>query len=174
MKFHQLIGLPFDSGTDIIDLDAITALLPNTPFEVAKQLYSFHGRKDEFQKAYGRLNISDFQWKMVTLPAFELCAASTIPPFRKWFESVGKRSDKFVESGWSCIDSRIEIVEYWEKHATWMRPPIFLNGHLVAYSSDLHLVEGHTRVGLLAGLIKRGILSHDSTHRIFLGAYHHV
>jgi hypothetical protein len=51
-----------------------------------------------------------------------------------------------------------------------MRPPVFLEGHLVGRGPGLHLVEGHTRIGLLAGLVDAGILGPDSVHCAWVGA----
>lgn len=62
MLFSELLSLSFDPNTDRIDMEAILAAVPNTPDDVARQFFSDHGRKDEFQAAYGHVNLASLQW----------------------------------------------------------------------------------------------------------------
>jgi hypothetical protein len=168
MQFSDLMDLPFDPRSDLIELDAVISALPNTPEAVARQVFVDHGRKEEFQAAYGCLDISAIEWKQVKRPAVEICSASVLPLFRRWFEGVGHRPERFEAEGWACIDSRPAVVAHWAEHSTWITPPVLIYGELEG-GTGLRLIEGHTRVGLLAGLIKRQVLSGNSSHLIWLG-----
>jgi hypothetical protein len=55
-----------------------------------------------------------------------------------------------------------------------MTPPVFLNHNveiklLPSPKKELHLVEGHTRLGMLKGLIEKGLLSENSIHKVWVG-----
>lgn len=169
MRFSGLLQLPFNPKSDTVDLRAILSALPDTPEEVARQAYSDHGRKDDFQSAYGCLDLSAIEWKQVECPAAEICSASVLPSFQQWFLNVGRRAERFEAEGWACIDVRRAVVSHWEKHETWVLPPVLILGDLMG-STGLQLIEGHTRVGILAGLVRREILSRDSGHVVWLGA----
>ena len=169
MRFSDLLQMPFNPESDTVDLRAILSALPDTPEEVARQVYSDHGRKEDFQSAYGRLEISAIEWKQVERPAAEICSASALPSFRQWFVNVGHRVERFEAEGWACIDVRRPVVSHWAEHATWVVPPVLILGDLMG-STGLHLIEGHTRVGILAGLVRRRILSKNSGHVVWLGA----
>ncbi len=121
---------------------------------------------------YGHVNISGLKWEFVSHPATKLCAANLNPQYRGWYESVGNRVERFASDGWNCIDIRSSVIEHWSKYGTWETPPIFLFGELINSSSDLHLAEGHTRLGLLAGLTKHHILPPGSIHQAWLGSNH--
>ena len=72
---------------------------------------------------------------------------------------------------WDCIDTRQEVVKYWRENNTWLRKPIFINASLIKKDNKFHLVEGHTRVGILKGAVQNGILDIESTHEIWYGNY---
>jgi len=53
-----------------------------------------------------------------------------------------------------------------------MTPPIFLDENVEINMKDrkkLHLVEGHTRLGILRGLIDNDGLEKNSLHRCWIG-----
>lgn len=170
MNFSDLLALPYDKQSGIIDLTAIRAALPNTPDGVAQQFYADHGRKDELQSVYGTLNIDRMKWTLITETAEILIASSMNPNFRRRFQSVGERASRFSEQNWKCIDTREKVQAHWAQYKTWLIPPVMLMGTLIRSDSHLHLAEGHTRLGLLAGLVEHGILSKKSTHSVWLGA----
>ncbi len=169
MLFSDLLSLSFDSCTDIIDISTILAALPNTPAAVAQQVYADHGRKAEFQAAYGHLDIARLNWKLLSYPASKLSAATVNPPFRAWFDVVGSRVRRFPIDGWNCVDTRSYVLAHWQECGTWLTPPVLLSGHIVNSPSEFHLVEGHTRLGLLVGLLQHRVLSTDSVHKVWLG-----
>lgn len=170
MLFSDLLSLPFDQDTGVIDSSSIVAALPDTPLPVAQQVYADHGRKEEFQATYGALDIGSLEWRLLALPAETLCAATVNPQYRSWYDKVSTRASLFGSEGWKCIDIRRAVIEHWSKNGTWLIPPVMLSGVLVASTAELHLVEGHTRVGLLAGLRRHGVLPSSSLHAVWLGA----
>lgn len=170
MKFHELLKLKHDRNSLVIDEGEIAALLPSTPQEVIQQVYSDHGMKSEFQDQYGSLELSNISWEKVSLTAAEIAICAYNERFSSWFKNVEQRPAAFANQGWTCIDTRRAVVDYWQSHKTWRVPPVFLCGaFLLSTHKELRLVEGHTRVALLRGLLSNGVISSDSKHEIWLG-----
>ncbi|MCX7206835.1 MAG: hypothetical protein NT086_12795 [Proteobacteria bacterium] len=170
MNFSDLMSLPYKGDYDHdIDLDAILNELPETPREVARQLYSEHGRNKDFQDTYGLINISQIKWVKVSERAEIIVASSMNPDFDEWFRTAAGRVGSFTKKGWECIHTRKDVQEHWKEFKTWDLPPVTISAALVGLKSPLHLVEGHSRVGLLAGLIQHEILPKQSMHHIWLG-----
>lgn len=167
MLFADLLDLPHDQAGNI-DLAVIRALLPGTPVDVATQVYVDHGRKPEFQAAYGHVDISNITWRLAVQPASAIVETNVLTEFRDWYDSVGLRSAAVSARGWSGIDSRKNVIEHWSRHGTWVVPPVLIRGTLLGIAGQ-HLIEGHTRVGLLCGLIRDQIVDTDSHHEIWLG-----
>jgi hypothetical protein len=169
MHFRDLMRLSFDEKSRAIDLAAIHAALPDTPEAVSRQVYSDHGRNIEFQISFGSIDIKNLTWQLLTLPASRICAASVSPRFLAWIETVRNRMGSFDQDGWNCIDTRCDVVRSWSTNATWLSAPVFFIGAVVGSASELYLVEGHTRIGVLSGVLKRGIVSPHSTHSVWVG-----
>ena len=169
MKFSDLLSLPYSDRTSRIDLDAIKAALPLVPESVATQLLSDHGRNEQFQDRYGHLILSTLHWEVEGHSASQLVSADVNPEFKQWFCTVAARADSFAQASWKCVDSRTEIREHWAAHGTWLTPPVMLDASLVGSVASLFLIEGHTRLGLLSGLVRRGIISGSSTHLAWVG-----
>jgi hypothetical protein len=169
MKFAALCALPYDAGTDRIDIESLRTELPDIPNAVLVQFCADHGRNSEFQKQYGHLDLGEIAWTLRSTSAREICECSMNEVFRSWFEEVSQRAAQFPRRRWACIDVRREVQEHWRSHATWIESPVMIDGSLVGPGSALHLVEGHTRVGLLAGLVQRSIVAPESIHSIWLG-----
>lgn len=170
MTFSDLLRLPFDRHTDRISVEAILSALPRTPEAVASQFYADHGRKADHQQAYGDLVLDTIAWSLVTVEAASLSDASTLPQFQSWYSNVGARPARFEVSGWTCIDSREDVQQHWAAHGTWLVPPVALTGSVVNKPSAFHVAEGHTRIGLLRGLVKHGVLAPSSRHRLWVGS----
>lgn len=170
MKFKQLLNQPYNKNTGQIDENVLARLLPETPPEVIRQFYVDHGRKDDFQSQYEDIEISKIHWAKVGLLAEDICQCSYYQRFSNWYNNVEQRALKLAKEGWSCIDCRSSVVKHWESERTWLTPPIFLRGSVLGSTSQLHLVEGHTRTGLLRGLVDAGVITPSSTHEIWLGS----
>ncbi len=168
MRFCDLLNLPYDSAANI-DRDSLKRCLPDTPDDVLTQVYADHGRKDDFQSQYGELDITSLRWEKRDFSAAEIAASCHYDRFDNWIDGVEQRVAQFSAQGWACIDTRPNVVAHWREHMTWLRLPVFIAGHLIGAPTPLRLVEGHTRVGLLRGLIKAGVLATSSQHEIWLG-----
>ena len=79
--------------------------------------------------------------------------------------------NKFEKEDFFCIDIREKVVNNWKIKKTWLRTPIFLDAKLLEKSNKLHLVEGHTRFGILKGLLLKKIIGKDSIHKVWFGEY---
>jgi len=169
MRFASLLDLPYNAITGLIDLPAITETVPNTPEPVAAQFFVDHGRDGEFQALYGDLDLEFIRWQLVSLPASALCEASFNPLYKAWLNTVERRADSHAERGWPCIDLRPVVVQHWAQFRTWRTPPVVLSGPLLNSNVELHLVEGHTRLGLLRGLVRAGVIGRESVHEVWLG-----
>ena len=170
MRFRNLTRLEYDySGR--IQANELTRLLPATPDDVLHDLYAEHGRNGEFQDLYGNWNLCRISWREVHLNAVVLCDASMNPSFRRWYEAVKERPISGYETGgWSVIDTREDVVAHWARHRTWKRAPICVDKSLIPTQKTVHLVEGHTRMGTLNGLVQIGAIQENSEHRIWLGS----
>lgn len=169
MRFSDILNLPYDRNTGMPDFESVSAALPGVPFEVVTQFFGDHGRNPDFQAQYADLELGDVEWRKLSISASELIAASKHAGFERWFESVSKRIAAFPEKGWAAIDTRKSVVEHWSRNGTWIIPPVFLAGELIGRSTKLHLAEGHTRLGTLAGAVNAGLVSLGSLHEIWLG-----
>jgi len=120
MRFRDLLDLPYNERNGIIELEAILEALPNTPIEVAKQLYRDHGRNGEHQQEYGELDIGSLSWEKRQLNAADNQSCFMFSRFSKRLYTVSERLDQFERDGWKCIDVREDVWRYWEKHETWV------------------------------------------------------
>jgi hypothetical protein len=58
----------------------------------------------------------------------------------------------------------------WLDHGTWLRPPIVVCGAILRPpKANMHLVEGHTRLGALFGYMREGVIDPASMHETWLG-----
>ena len=170
MTFRDLLDRPYNKRNGIIELEALLEALPNTPIEVVKQVYRDHGRNGEHQQEYGELDIGSLSWAKREFAATEIQSCFVLSRFSEWSNSVSQRLDRFEPVGWECIDGREEVWRHWKKHRTWLIEPIFVSRDLVGEEEGLHLVEGHTRVGVLRGLLRRSLISGSSVHGVWYGA----
>lgn len=170
MKFRDLLDLPYNEKNGIIELEAILEVLPNTPLEVVKQVYQDHGRNGEHQKEYGELDIGSLAWEKKRITAADIQPCFMLSRFSEWPYRVSQRLDQFEKMGWRCIDVRENVWRHWEEHQTWVMEPVFVHRGLVGTEEGMHLVEGHTRVGVLRGLLSRSLISASSFHGVWYGA----
>ncbi len=168
MKFSELLNLKFDSAGNIIESE-IKRCCPHIPDDVIEQLLAPHGRKEDFQLQYENLELNKITWNEIKVSGNDLISCGIYSDFVRWVNSVSKRVNCFNKDGWCCIDSRIEVVDYWKINNTWKSKPIFIKGSLINENAFLRLVEGHTRIGTLIGLIRKNIIQADKLHKIWFG-----
>lgn len=170
MKFSELMDLPFDLQTNKINIESILTAIPHTPHSVAEQVYSDFGRSNEYQSAYRNVDISKLSWEIANYPASEICNATIKSGhFEKHVNNVEGHIELFSSTGWYCISRSKKIVEYWSKNSTWITPPVLVQGSVMKDCSNIHLIEGHTRVGVLRGLVNNRLIAANSMHMIWLG-----
>lgn len=169
MNFKDLMDLPYSNDTRCIDFTALKSSLPNTPASVLEQLYVDHGRNSDFQDQYENLNISAIDWQLEEMPAIEIANSSFYQDFSSWYQSVMERAAQFTTKSWDCIDVRESVRAHWEKHATWEVSPVLFASSVYSIGAKYHLVEGHTRVALLKGLIQNNVVSKNSIHLVWVG-----
>lgn len=169
MTFRDILSLRFDECTNLVCRDDVVRLFPNVPLEVVQQVFIEHGRNPDFQKQYGHIDLELLTWKKVAMTGDELRSSSHFERFDSWFKSCNVRALSVAKKGWKYIDSRQNVVEHWEKHQTWLLPPVLIAGSLVCRDSALHLVEGHTRLGLLTGLIEADVIDETRCHEVWVG-----
>ncbi len=170
MKFSDLQHLPYDEFSNAINIQAILEKMPTVPVEVVQQVFSEHGKNPEFVEFYQDLELDRIHWELRKVKGSEIISAKMNSNFERWFAGVGERVGDFKSKGWDCIDSRPEVQNHWAKYKTWVIPPVFIHGLLLGLDSVFQLVEGHTRVGLLNGLITHGIIDPDIEHAIWFGS----
>lgn len=168
MKFSDLMSLEYNPDTEIISLEALIEHFPTTPKDVLEQVYSDHGRKYDFQKQYGEIELDSITWKKIQVSGSEIVNCTYYSLFTA-VEIACSRLVHWDEQNWNCIDVRSQIVSHWKKENTWKRPPIFIDGSFIQGSNKYHLVEGHTRLGVLIGLLNRKITLHKDKHLIWYG-----
>ena len=168
MKFADLLLLP-RTATGRIDQQAARDALPDVPYDVLEQVIVDHGANDDFQRQYGHLELETIVWELRRIEASVLIAATVFNDFAPWFESVTRRTGRALTAGWRCIDTREAVVEHWREHLTWIRAPVFLQGGPDGSAATLHLVEGHTRLAVLRGLVDLQVVKPESAHEAWIG-----
>lgn len=140
------------------------------PADIVEQFYFDHGAKEEFQEQYSNLNLLYLDWEELLLPATDLCAASVYPDFEDWVDSCASRAIHALEEDWLEFDSRLAVRQQWRVQRTWLQSPVFLDAALLG-RSGLHLAEGHTRLGVLRGMVSLGLVASGSLHKAWVGKY---
>lgn len=174
MLFTELMGLVHDEHGRI-SVSELAKLMPGTPGEVLQDVYSDHGRNGDFQHLYGHWEVDRIVWRELQVRAAVLCTVSINPNFKRWFDAVKQRPlAGYAARKWSVIDKREDVVRHWRTYGTWKRTPVCVDESLVATQSRYHLVEGHTRLATLDGLVQVGAIKRESEHRIWLGSLHQI
>jgi hypothetical protein len=166
MFFKDLDDL---STSQISDFDLLKRLLPNTPGDIIEQVYSDHGRNIGFQNQYKDMDLCNLNWTLVDLPGEHLILASIYDEFQNWFDTCVEKSKRIeLSKNWHYLHKLEEVCSYWEENKTWDRAPVFLKCLDRSCCNQLHLVEGHSRLGALKGLLLGGTLLQTSLHRVWV------
>jgi hypothetical protein len=168
MHFREIMRFRRTSaGT--VPLEVLQSLELPMPEDVLEQLVFDHGTNHVFQQQYGHLELHALHWECRPTPAEEILACSVYPQFAEWVETAAGRTRLVPREGWNDVILPPGAAKFWADHGTWMRAPIMFKGDLVVSDHPLHLVEGHTRLGALRGLVESGVLSGSSKHLIWIG-----
>lgn len=170
VTLHDLRQVP-RPGQDGADLGAFEQLLNahdvHWPTAVVKQFLFDHGATSEFIKLYGHLDLNGIVWELRTVQASELVAASHYAGFTRVEEVAGH--PHYTLKLYRSPELLALRPDPWTN--TWAEPPIFIEGALRRpRQRQLHLVEGHTRLGVLQGLLMLGEVAADSVHEAFIGS----
>jgi hypothetical protein len=134
------------------------------PESVVEQFLFDHGTKNEFLSQYGHVDLETVTWDLRQLTAAEFLNLTVFEHFKDWLES-SERDFQFRISQ-RPNDQRLT----WERSQTWIVPPVLIDGSLLEPGqSRLHLVEGHTRVGILRGRLAAGVANPSQTHQADVG-----
>ncbi|RXJ69330.1 hypothetical protein CRV08_04800 [Halarcobacter ebronensis] len=170
MLFKDLLKLKKDY-VGLVNYYELRNLLPETPEEVLEQFFYDHGQNGGFQNQYSNIDINKLKWCKKKAKAKDIIECSIYERFYPWVNSVSERLKYFEKNSYSCIDVRKDVVDYWSKNYTWMKAPIFLEGKILDSKKKIHLVEGHTRLGILIGLLNNKIIEKNTLHEIWYGSY---
>lgn len=170
MKFEDLLTLPYDHNTGKIEQQALLNELPHVPIDVATQFLADHARKDSYQEYYSWLDLSNLLWVLELHTASDLVTCRYNPNFKTWVGTCTKKGMNVPLKGWQAIDSRKSVQMSWKEHRSWEVPPVFIRKK-GANRSCLELVEGHSRIGCLIGLMKEGEIQLNSNHTIWCATY---
>ena len=172
MKFKDLLNLQYGINSDLIDKKELMRILPKTPEDVIEQFYSDHGRKDSFQNQYEKIDLSRIMWSLLSVRADKLSDCSYYKRFETRVNACAAWGDHIANEGWDYLNFYpVKVVNSWKTAKSWFRIPIMINGNLINLDSTYHLVEGHSRLGLLKGLVRSAILENASSHKIWYGDY---
>lgn len=170
MLFMELMRLRKDSQSGAVPMDVLRRLKLPMPEDVLEQFINDHGLNHDFQRQYGQLDLHALEWNRVPTPASEIIACSVYPDFREHLENRRDQAAEVPKSGWKDVCIAADAKRQWQNHRTWLRTPLFIGGNLVGSNRKLHLIEGHTRTGVLTGLVQSGWLPGDSSHEIWVAS----
>jgi hypothetical protein len=139
------------------------------PDDVLEQFVWDHGTDSEFQRQYGHLDLHALGWQLCAIPAGEVLTCSVNPGFADYVAAVADRTRVVRVEGWGNVNLPPETALHWQQKGTWIRPPVALRGAVLGKDCPFHLVEGHTRLGALRGLVESSMLCGPSAHQIWIG-----
>ncbi len=171
MKFKAILDVPHDKDSGILNRQALRAKFANVPEPVFEQVLLDHGRNEAFQTQYGELDLCRINWILETVSGTEIIACTRFKQFDARVQNVRCRAHEFRVNSWRCFGHSDAVRNYWQKHRTWFVPPVMIEGALVGTNSKLHLIEGHTRLGILMGLIDIEEISAGQVHQVWVGHF---
>lgn len=159
---------PGNDGADLVTFDQLLkARGVRWPISVVEQLLFDHGDKDEFLEQYGHLELNRIVWELRSVKASELVRASHYAGFTR-VEEVADHPHYTLKL-YRSPELLALRPDPWTD--TWAEPPIFIEGALRRPPQrQLHLVEGHTRLGVLQGPLRLGEVAADSVHKAYIGS----
>jgi hypothetical protein len=134
------------------------------PTPVVEQFLFEHGSKAEFLTQYGHLELETLRWDLRDVAASEFVGLSVFEDFNAWLESSAN------EYAFRIAQRPIDQREAWAMRQTWIVPPLLIEGGiLLPARPGLHLLEGHTRIGILRGRLQARVANPDQAHQAFVG-----
>lgn len=170
MRFSDLIGLEKVYQFAKERSFAIQNMLPHVPIDVVNQFYSDHCSNSAYQRYYGHLKLDDIHWTLLEFTGDEIVSFTHIAEYDRRYIDSRDRGFKAGSMGLEYAHSCKKVIDYWRNHNTWIVAPITIEGSLVSLTSKYHLVEGHTRLGLLNGFIDVGLIDKSVIHKVWVGS----
>ncbi|GAA3783455.1 hypothetical protein GCM10022403_017580 [Streptomyces coacervatus] len=119
------------------------------PDDVVEQFLFDHGDNAAFVHDYGGIDLRDVTWRLEAIPTADFHGMPTGASDAGCIESYAENPVHWVRV------RPPEVSWHWEKHGTWLRPPILIDRRLLDPSnSGLQVLEGRTRVGVLRGRLR--------------------
>jgi len=137
------------------------------PDDVTEQWLYDHGNNVQFLRDYGRVRLDTIAWEVETVSSADLVRMPTGPSDGDVISRNASFHEHLVET--RRFGVHIGVRETWELHGTWIRWPILIDRTLVdPVAVGLQIVEGRTRVGVLAGRLRAGLYTAES-HLAWVG-----
>lgn len=171
MNFGHFRFLPRNND-EAIPMDLLHALGIPMPDDALEQFPSDHGRNVWFHDQYAALDLHSIIWDEELFTAEQILDCSVYEEFLDKVDQFAEDARKVADEGWLGLYLQNDDILSWANDKTWRRSPILLDGSLIGSDKPYHLVEGHTRVGTLKGLVEGGTLSPDSKHWVWVGRPH--
>jgi hypothetical protein len=172
MQFRELLRLRHtESG--LVPVDILKKLSLPMPDEVMEEFLHAFGRDELTQKRFADVDLHTIRWGEVKRKASEIVRCSAYPMYREYLGDQALDAELAANRGWKKANFRKEDAASWRDRGTWRKSPLFFDGEVLGISKELHLIEGHTRVGALTGLVRSEHVSPDSEHLIWLGTSGH-
>lgn len=126
---------------------------PESPLR--QWLWDF-GDRDAFVDDYGAIDLSHVVWTPEGIDAAEFDTMPTGSRDAGWIDEAAAHHRHWVKVK---SRSRPEVRTSWEEAGTWIVPPVLIERSLLEPSATgLQVVEGRTRVGILRGRRRDGLL----------------
>jgi hypothetical protein len=152
-----------------VPLEVLKSLQLPMPEDVLEQFLFDHGTNGYFQLQYGNVDLHGLRWELMSIPASEILGCSVYAEFARWIETAAGRTRVVPQEGWRAVQLPPGAAKHWQSCGTCIRPPVMLQGDVLKSNRTLHLVEGHTRIGAMRGLIQSGALPSSSIHLVWVG-----
>jgi hypothetical protein len=129
----------------------------NWPDDVVEQLLYDHADNVGFLRDYGHIDLSRVTWGAELVPVAEFCDMPTGASDGDCIEEYAADPEYWVSLRTKGIHAGVP--QMWEERGTWKRPPILIDRALLDQpGTGLQVVEGRTRVGVLRGRHRKGLL----------------
>jgi hypothetical protein len=157
MRFDALRYLAREDASGRIEPDAARALALPMPEDVLEQFVIDHGLKPAFQVEYSELDLASLEWVQEDLDLATI--ASCTSKFGDYLREIQAGPFDML------VGRTQDEQKQWHTAGSWLRSPVFV---VDVGRPGLHLVEGHTRVGLLLGLRDVGFRVNNK-HKCWVG-----
>ena len=129
----------------------------NWPDDVVEQLLYDHADNESFLCDYGHIELSHVTWDAELIPVIEFCDMPTGASDGDCIEGYAADSDHWVALRSEGIHAGVAAC--WAERGTWKRSPILIDRALLGLPGiGLQVVEDRTRVGVLRGRHRKGLL----------------